>query len=316
MEEIAIESPVRQSARFVIGVENPLPRDAHVSMGSLAKPAEWWTCDCPYIRLTELVPISGNPEGSFELEYRPLTPTKHPQEHLLVIMTQELGTFKYKVTVTATPTAARQTLRFEVPLGSIQTETFLFNTYNRTATTFTCSVKEQHCFDVPKTLQVAEVSDWDGAESRIGITFAPTELGEVHDLLTIASPEGGTYECELIGCCVPPLPLGPYNFTNGSSVDIPFRNCFNMQCKWNFVVDMPSFQLSAASATVNAKSDAVVTIAFRPQEGTSAPVEIVTGKLFIQCENKPEVPPWIVYLRGKKEAGDVVAPAPAAKGKK
>jgi hypothetical protein len=83
LEEIVMESPVRQTARYMITAENPLPKDAVVTMGSVGKPDEWWTCDSKNIKLNELHPFQGYPEGSFEIEYRPLVPTKSYQEHLL-----------------------------------------------------------------------------------------------------------------------------------------------------------------------------------------------------------------------------------------
>ena len=79
LETIEIESPVRQTARYVMSIENPLPRDVPVAMGAPAKPDEWWVCESKFVRVVELVPMSGNPEGSFEIEYRPLLLADKPQ---------------------------------------------------------------------------------------------------------------------------------------------------------------------------------------------------------------------------------------------
>ena len=300
-----------------MSVENPLPRSEAVERGSIGKPDDWWSCDSPFIRLKELVPLSGNAEGSFEIEYRPLIVTKQPLEHLLTIMTKQLGTFKYKVIVNASPSVVRQTLKFEASLGSMQAETFVFKTFGKADDNLTCAVTDASVFDVPKTLACPGVSDWGGADSRLSIRFEPTQLGETRDLLTIGSAQTGQYECQLIGVCTPPVPLGPFNFTTGSNaLEIPFRNCFNTTCKWNFMVDSVHFTIASASATVNAKTEGACSVTFRPVDNPSTDAnDCVTGKLFIQCDSKPEVPPWVVYLRGKVLPGGADAVAQATKKK-
>ncbi|RYG69380.1 hypothetical protein EON64_02860, partial [archaeon] len=139
LETFTVEAPVRQTARAIITVENPLFNDGvPVNMGSIAKPAEWWTCDSPYMRVNELSPLNGNREGTYEVEYRPLLVTNNNRgnltEHLVTIITQELGTFKYKVSARATAPLLKQVLRFSAPLGSKQTEAFLFRAYNASKT--------------------------------------------------------------------------------------------------------------------------------------------------------------------------------------
>lgn len=302
LNTINLESSVRQSARHLLSIENPLDSCTVVTMGA-SEGAEWWSCDSKSIRVKELVGLSGNSEGSYEIEYRPLTPTKQPMEHLLTIMTKELGTFKYKIVVKATTSSVRQTLHFEVPLGSVQAETFVFKTFNSTQSTFKCSVKQPTLFSVNDSMSCPAVSAWDGDDARQSVRFEPTSIGEVRDVLFITSPEGGDYECELVGRCVPPLPLGPYNFVAGASQAIPFRNCFDETCQWSFVVDSPSFQVSTSTASVAAKSEGSCSVTFNQiADSASAATsqnDTVTSKLFIRCDTKPDIPPWIVYLRGK-----------------
>ena len=162
LEAITLESPVRQIARYILTAENPLPANVVVNMGSLGKPEEWWQCDSPYVRVNELVPFSGSSEGSFEVEFRPLVPTTQPKEHLLTLYSKELGTFKYKLVLTASAPNLRQVLRFQASLGSVQTENFMFRTYNSSVCTFNCSVKKNDFFSVPKTFVVEAVKGWEG----------------------------------------------------------------------------------------------------------------------------------------------------------
>ena len=302
IETILMESPVRSAARSIITAENPLPRDAIVTMGSIQKPEEWWTCDSSTIRVKELVPFTGHPEGSFEVEYRPLVITQHPKEHLLTIMTKDLGTFKYKIVVKALPPTLRQTLRFEVPLGSIQTENFVFRAFNTSSCTFHSNIKRSDCFSVQKTITVDAVKDWEGADVRLPIAFEPTEIGEFSDVLNVTSTEGGDYICDIVGVCTAPLPQGPFNFTEGASVEVPFRNCFSSSCRWLFSVDSPHFRLPSSSVTVPAKTKGSCVVVFEPSaECHSSSGTIVAAKLFVKCESKQEIPPWVFYLKGKTE---------------
>ena len=301
LEVINIESPVRQSARYVITVENPLPADTIVSMGSIAKPDEWWSCDSKVINFKELSPLSGNPEGSFEIEYRPLMPTKSPSEHLLTIITKELGTFKYKVVLTATPATIRQTLKFDVPLGTIQAETYKFRVFNSTKCEYACKVTKPDTFNVVKSLSVDAVSGgWSGDEVSVDVAFEPTEIGETTDTLTISSSEGGEYLCELVAKCVAPVPQGPFNFMQGAGpIDIPFRNCFSSACAWTFSLDSSAFRFGTPNVTLQPKTEGKCQIYFEPKEehGT-VPGTVITAKLFIQCSAKPDLSPWVFYLKG------------------
>lgn len=301
LETVNIESPVRQSARYVITVENPLPADTAVTMGSIAKPDEWWSCDSKVINFKELSPLSGNPEGSFEIEYRPLMPTKSPSEHLLTIITKELGTFKYKVVLSATPATIRQTLKFDVPLGTIQSETYKFRVFNSSKSEYSCKVTKPDAFTVVKTLTVDAVSGgWNGDEVSIDVAFEPTEIGETIDTLTISSPEGGEYLCELVAKCVAPVPQGPFNFTQGAgALDVPFRNCFSTPCTWTFNLDSTAFRFGSPNVALQPKTEGKCQLFFEPKEehGTT-PGTIITAKLFIQCSAKPDLPPWVFYLKG------------------
>lgn len=318
LETIAVESPVRQTARYIITVENPLPKDVPVAMGSVAKPADWWSCDSPYVKLNELAALSGNNEGTFEVEYRPLKPTQQPTEHLLTIMTKELGTFKYKLVVKATPPLLKQVLRFDAPLGSMQSESFIFHAYNLASSNYACSVKKPEYFTVQNSLTVGPVAGgWEGEDTRLNVVFEPTVIGEMRDTLMVTSPEGGEYLCELIGNCTAPMPQGPYTVTQGAGpVEIPFRNCFSTSSTWTFSVDSPAFRVSAPTGTptVNAKTQSQCAVVFEPkEEHMNAAGGVVNAKLFVTCTSMPNIPPWIFYLQGKIDANAGAAPAAAKK---
>jgi hydrocephalus-inducing protein len=303
LETLEIESPMRQTARYIITVENPLPADVIVTMGSLAKPLEWWTCDSKYINVVELAPMGGNREASYEIQYRPLLLSPQPVEALLTIISKDLGTFKYKILLTTSPPVMRQTLRFEVPLGAIQAETFMFKAYNSVKCDFNCLTKQSDIFVLQKVLPVeASVNGWDGDDVRLSISFEPIEIGVVRDTLTVTSSAWGEYQCDLIATCTPPLPQGPFNFNRGSggeTLNIPFRNCFSTSCAWNYSVDSPAFRLQSTQATVGAKSQGQCPVIFDPQGDYLNTIGgIISAKLFITCTSKPDMPPWVFYLRG------------------
>ena len=318
LDVIKMESPVRQTARYVITADNPLTTE-DVVMGTQQKPDEdWWTCDSKFIRVKELSRFSGNTEGSFEVEYRPLIPTAQPSEHLLTIRSVELGTFKYKIVVTAQPQAARQTLRFEVPLGNVQAEPFVFKTFNPAKCDFACVVKRPDIFTVAKSISAEAVTNWSGEDLKLPISYEPMELGETRDVLTVSSADGGEYTCDIIAVCIAPMPQGPFNTPHGKPFEISFRNCFAAQCNWNFSIDSTAFRIDKPTASVNAKTQGSCSVTFDPQgDALNAPNGIVTAKLFVTCASRPDVPPWVYYLRGTidKEMAEASA-AKAAKGKK
>jgi len=308
LEEIKMESCVRQSAKYVVSLENPLPAVSAVEMDCHSN-SDWWSCDSDCIRVKELTPLNGNPEGAFEIEYRPLAPTQQPGEHLLTIKCKALGTYKYKLKVTATTPPLPQSLKFEVPLGSVQSESFKFKVFNKAKTDYTCAVKKPDLFTVTKVLPVDPSTSWDGTDVRLSVTFEPTKIGEVKDTLVITAPGGIEYLCEIVASCVPAMPQGPFNITQGSgNMDIPFRNYFAEAQGWSFSVDSPHFKLAAASAQVAAKASGNCQVSFAPEDGAIAPGGTMSGKLFVKCTNKPDLAPFVFYLKGMASAGGAAEP--------
>jgi hypothetical protein len=268
-------------------------------MGSgTANSEDWWSCDSKAVRVKQLRPLSGNVEGSYEVEYRPIVlPTgNQTSEHTLKISTKELGEFKVKLQLTAQPPSSRPILRFEVPLGSVQAETFALDVYNRAKCDFACSISNAAVFNVQKTLTVEAVARWEGEAIKLSVAYDPFELGEKRDLLKITHPDGGSYECELIGSCIPPSPQGPFLIAAGSATVIPFRNCFTSAMTWTFTVDSPCFKLQTASASVGPKAEGVCNVSFEPKSGASS-----TAKLFITCGSYA---PWVYYLKGPEPIGN------------
>ena len=294
-DTITLESPVRQSMKHVVVLENPLGEAVLITMGrgiASVSNDQWWTCDSKDVRVTELRPISGNVEGSFEVEYRPtvLTANMQAQERILKIHTKELGDFSMKLVLIAQPPVGRPKLYFNVSLGKTQTEYFTLTAYNRVKCEYNCSVSDATFFTVQKTITVDAVSKWEGETLRLPVTFDPSQIGECQDLLKVVHQDGGSYDCDLVATCTPPQPQGPFSIAAGSPVPIPFRNCFTSNLVWNFSLDSPNFKLASSSATVAAKTDGTCVVSFEPKVMGSN-----TAKLFITSGANQ---PWVFYLRG------------------
>lgn len=292
---VTLEAPVRQSSKHVVVLENPLGATQSITMGpgnAITTADQWWTCDSKDVRVNELRPISGNLEGSFEVEYRPtvLTPNMQAQERVLKILTKELGDFLIKLILIAQPPVGRPKLYFNISLGKTQIEYFVFSAYNRVKCEYSCSVSDSAVFNVQKTLAVDAISKWEGETLRLAVTFDPSEVGECRDVLKVLHQDGGSYDCDLVAICSPPQPQGPFSIAAGSSVPIPFRNCFTSSVVWSFSVDSPNFKLASSSTTVAAKTDATCVVTFEPKIPGSN-----TAKLFITSGANP---PWVFYLRG------------------
>lgn len=297
LEDITMESVVRQSARYNVTLENPLPPDAIIDMDCHSDNS-WWTCDSDCIRVKELTPLNGNPEGNFEIEYRPLVPTTQPLEHLLAITSKDLGTYKFKLIVTATPPPLPQSLQFSVALGSVQEESFVFKAFNAGKTDYKCTVKKTDLFSVPASIPVDGISAWDGEDQRCMVSFEPTTIGTVRDTLTISTTDGVEYLCDIEATCTPALPQGPYILEQGKgNVEVPFRNYFPSAEGWAYAVDNAAFKLASTSAQVQAKSQGAAQLQFAP-ENEPAAGSTVSGKLFVTCTTKPEVPAFVFYLKG------------------
>lgn len=131
-------------------------------------------------------------------------------------------------------------------------------------------------------------NSWDGTESSIQVKFEPEALGEIRDTLTLTSG-GSEYKCSLHGIATPPLPQGPFIFTQ--TQEIVFKNVFNEAHEFLFTSDNPHFVVTPRSQTVPAKGSKNVTIKRGDTDAMS-----ITGKVLVTCLPLPDMPPWVFYL--------------------
>ncbi|DAZ93738.1 TPA: hypothetical protein N0F65_007364 [Lagenidium giganteum] len=309
VETLHFEAPVRQSLKKVITIENPFGPERSISF---VDSANWWKCSSPAIRVRELNAISGRPEGSYEVEYRPILHRKGSTDEQLTISFAELGDYKYRLVLTTQAAGTERILQFKAPLGGSQTQTFAFTTYCDKLSDLACSVQASTFFSVPPVCKVEGTTDWDGKAHSVAIKFEPEALGEARDTLTLSSDVAGEYKCALVGVAVPPLPQGPFVFT--SSKDIEFKNVFSTAKEFEVVVDNPKFLVAAKTLAIPPKSAKTISVridwgggsaptgkgaaANAPPSGATG----FTGKLYVSCPSIKDLPPWVYYLEASPAA--------------
>jgi len=303
-ESYKIEAPIRQVAKKIITIDNPLGRDKTVTFKE-----DWWKCENDCVRLSRLGEMSGNKEGTFELEYRPLL-LGATEKCQLMFDIEELGTYKYDLELVALPTSANYKLAFECPLGGKQTESFTFRSYNGGGSVeYDCGVEKPKFFTINSKVKTEPCENiWDGQDVKVTVEFEPEGLGEVRDVLKVRHPKFGEYECELIGKCKPQLPQGPFIIESGGSKDVDFRNIFDEALDFSFVVDDPQFTVGAGVLSIPARSSKSVSVKFVRDSaaemagaaGKRSTDGRVEAKMSVRCVSKSEeIPPWSYYLHGK-----------------
>merc|ERR1712146_153258 len=114
----------------------------------------------------------------------------------------ELGTFKYKLKLKASAAGLERVLNFKGALGDTFQREFRFMNFVQTSTTFQCSVTNPAAFAVPPALQVEASPDgWTGTQGVLEVSYEPSALGQVTDVLTLKSADAGEYSCKLFGHC-------------------------------------------------------------------------------------------------------------------
>lgn len=299
-----LEAPVRQTARRLITIENPLPKDVSVTF-----PEDWWRCDNPHVKLARVGTMQGSPEGVFEVEFRPLVPHDRVEASLSFDI-EELGEFKYTLTLGATPPAAIPQIKFEAPLGGAQVETFSFPAFplgasGGGAAKFACSVAKAKFFEVASSIDADVGDEWEGKEVQLQIRFEPEALGAISDVLVVDGGDRGEYRATLTGVCKRPEPRGPFTIEAGGKCDVEFRNVFSEAREFVFTVDHPEFAVATGKANINARSPYTASVSFTPVDPAdgSAPPPVVTARMLVDCVDPAgEKQSWTYYLRGQRKA--------------
>lgn len=197
--------------------------------------------------------------------YRPLIEGK--QTVPITINHKELGLFKYELVLTGTASNVQRSMTFKTPLCSDIVQTFKFINYLRRPTTYTVRVEKAGTkittINPKDKIPPAQVDfypllpqnnafpapaadSYDGVECSIDIKYEPSNLGDSRAILVVSSPEGGEYQCNLIGQASSPVPKGPIKI-GAKPTGIEFKNPFFEPQEFKIVIDNPAFSCGTKS---------------------------------------------------------------------
>ena len=119
-------------------------------------------------------------------------------------------------------------------------------------------------------------------EVSIDVIYEPSKLGDVRTNLILSSPQGGDFVCPLFGHCIAPRPQGPILVKLGSSSQVAFKNVFNNEASFTFVVDNSAFTVKATEK-ISAKKTIMMNIGYsvgvsQDFERTDTPKKIKSAK--------------------------------------
>jgi len=289
IQTLALNSNARARLAYQIPVNNPLDREATIDSFESDEP----TLTIPSLPVT----ISPSMEGRVNLIYRPLTVTKN-KEATLRLKSNALGDFLYKLDLTCKQAGVERTLRFNARLGDGDMQTFRFKSFCPSNATYKCDIDGTE-FKCKDSVAVAGASTEDGVEASVDVEYTPSGIGEIRNLLTVKSADGGEYQCALFGVCKPPKPQGPFPVKAGGSVSVPFKNSFSAACQFEYSVDSPDYQLPKATDSLSSGASTNIAVSFKPTSESKRPI---MGKLLVSCPMPPNgvpVPPWVFYLKGE-----------------
>jgi len=243
-------------------------------------------------------------EFGLEISYRPLIVAKANSRFIL--RSNELGEFIYMLELNGLPAVSARTLHFKASLGSDIVQTFKFMNYVKKQTAYTVRIEKigakiaaskdpklppiDFTVDNP-TINAPPSDTHDGVEVPCNIRFEPSVVGESRAQLTVTSPEGGEYQCYLIGTSVVPQPKGPYEVA-GKGVNIDFKNPFFEAHDFILRIDNPSFTSGAKSPLkIDGRKTINISVNYKQTPGHSA-----NGRLTLQVG---DLPSWTFYLQGK-----------------
>merc|ERR1719198_1573059 len=139
---IPLETMCRQSMKYVISIENPVPEEGKISL-----PDDWWSCSSDEVRVRELADLSGPAETNIEVEFRPLCVMRDSKADL-TIKCNKLGQYNYALLLSATEAGLERSLNFKAPLGGTQNKIFRFTSLLQRLRRSSRVRSASHCFSV------------------------------------------------------------------------------------------------------------------------------------------------------------------------
>jgi len=276
---------VRQRTTTRIVIENPLSETVTLST----------RCNHSQVFVPEEMEVKAKASAELEVAFRPVLVAN--TEATLILECAALGRYEYKLQLRATPTGPERALSFSAPLGAREVLQFSFTHFstakaeysvrfaNNSAEPFLC--EEPHV--------VAHPAGAEGIEQQVDIIFEPTRLGDnFRDTLIVSSPEGGDYECPLVGRCVAPKPKGPFLLNSGTGT-VSFKNMFSKETEFTVTTDNPAFTVNNRIEKIPSKRTVNIGVNYKAASGHD-----YQGKLIITCVEVNVK--WIFYLTAERTA--------------
>ncbi|CAD8206755.1 unnamed protein product [Paramecium octaurelia] len=307
LPRIELTSIVREVATKLITIENPINQPVEFKKDQL---------------IAETDSISFNPqqfvippksEFGLEIAYRPLV--VQDIQSKITIKSVQLGEFVYPLKLQGLQQNVSRSLYFKASLGTEMVLPFKFMNYTKKPTMYTCYATKLGPNGKPLAVNIdpkakgapAQTTDFiceqvqfqapqsesfDGVECQISVKYEPSSLNESRGILVVQSPDGGEYQCLLIGQGITPQPKGPYKLSGAKPPAIEFKNPFFEAQEFTLRIDNPAFTSSVKSPIkVDGKKVLSINITYKAVPNTSN-----NGRLIISCGDLPQ---WVFYLQGE-----------------
>lgn len=156
-------------------------------------------------------------------------------------------------------------MTFKTPLGTDLVQKFKFTHYLKKQTVYSIKIEkvgpsqtistgakdkaipnQVDFIAETQTVTVPPADSYEGVDHEINIRYEPSKLGDSKAILTVSSPEGGEYQCNLNGQGSPPVSKGPIKVGSKGQV-VEFKNPFFEAAEFAIRIDNPSFTTSTKS---------------------------------------------------------------------
>ncbi|EFJ12294.1 hypothetical protein SELMODRAFT_425615 [Selaginella moellendorffii] len=282
VESVLLECFVRQQASRTLRLRNPLDRPVVFKT----------SCTGQGVVLPAQVQADAMSSAAVDVAFRPLV--QGSSQCSLSLHSDDLGEFEYQLTLKSVAAPSEAPLLFSVPLGNQLVQTFHFRHTLPVKATYNCLLSQAAIdggFTAEPSMVQANPAPPDGLDLQVQVVFEPSRImDEFQGLLTLKSPEGSDFCCQLLASCSSPSPQGPF-FIKGSG-QINFKNVYNDTVQFNYTTDNPAFVVSKGEK-MQPKKQSKLVVSYKPE----APNAPKTGRLTVTCNETDDVWSWMWHLK-------------------
>lgn len=239
--------------------------------------------------------VAAGAEEVVELVWRPVV--EGTSEAMATLRSAELGSYPYKMELTAKPPGLEPALDFMCALGKAEARPFRFKHYAAKPAVFAARILEVpgkpqgfEDFSVDAKEIKANGAAADGEAVEVEVRFQPTAMVERRGLLVLESPDGGKYQVQLVGHVTAPQPQGPVTVVSGKGGSVEFRNPFDVKADFALSVDNAEFGV-APTVAVEPKKDQAIPVTFKGAKESGCRLVITHGPPHAKVT-------WTYFLKG------------------